>query len=45
VCSQPKVVEPKMRGHKLISGVNLQAALKPKGVKQMDVKQGLPVMS
>jgi hypothetical protein len=45
VHSQPKGVEPKLRGHTLRSGVNLQGTLKPKGVKQMSVKQGLPVLS
>jgi hypothetical protein len=43
--SKPKGFEPKMRWHKLRSGVNLQGALKSKGVKQMGVKRGLPVLS
>ena len=38
--SKPKGFEPKMRWHKLRSGVNLQGASKQKDVKK-SVEQGL----
>jgi len=43
VCTQTKDVKPKMREHKLRSGINCQGVLKEKGVKQMCVQQGLGV--
>jgi hypothetical protein len=35
--NQPNSLQPKMRGRKLRSGVNLEVALKKKGVKQKGV--------
>jgi hypothetical protein len=32
-CSQPKGIKPKMRGHKLRSGVYWQGAFKQNGIK------------
>jgi len=33
-CSQPKNIQPKIRGHKLRSGVYWQGMLEQKGIKQ-----------
>jgi hypothetical protein len=42
--NQAKGVELKMRECKLKSGINWQEALKQKGIKQMDIKEGLSVL-
>jgi len=44
VCSQPKDIKLKMGGHKLRSDVNWQGSLKQKGVKQIGIKQSLPIL-
>jgi hypothetical protein len=41
LCTQTNGVKPKMREHKLRSGVNCQRALKENGVKQVGLQQGL----
>jgi hypothetical protein len=41
--NQPKGITPKMKQHKLGSGVYLHRALQQKGIKQMGMKQGLGV--
>lgn len=43
--SQPKGIKPKMREHKLRTGVNWKGALKQKGIKQTGIKQGLGVFN
>jgi len=42
--NQPKDVKLKMTECKLRSGINWQEALKQKGIKQMDIKEGLSVL-
>jgi len=43
--SQQTGIKLKMKGHKLRSGVKWQRALQQKGIKQMNIKQGLGVSS